>query len=405
MQTLEKNLQEAWDYIFQCLFNEKTNLIYDSRSTLEADGAFSHLPTIDEVKWQIPSPSSWNAGMENSGINGGVLLNTIVNRYLVTNDESLHFYAEKIIKGIVLLSTVSGVRGFLARSVHPDDLKSHFFESSRDQYTHVIFGISRYLDCALCTDEERETLTDLLISYAQYAEKCVVKENDYHLLRSDGGKTIFCKMIDCRPHEWTRLPMIYLAAWKHSKNEHWYEKYAQVREKAWKESYGVKEKYWSRPFGIAQMQESLRLLYDYEKDEEFKAHYLELMELVCTHVDDSPVKLAESAKAEKRAFDTLCPVWRKQPMRYLCAWGAPVDGYGYYMPDRTQAFERDLCDLHNISNHISIAELCPTRRASQENFHAFLQLFDLVDFKRHATEAPCLMLEAYWEYQAREKRN
>lgn len=403
MTNTEKNVQSAWDYVFNCLFHEKTNLIYDCRSTLEKDGAFSHLPTVKEVAAQIPSPCSWNAGLENSGINGGVMLNTVVNRYKATKDKSLHVYAEKLIKGIVLMTSVSGVRGFLARSVLPEDGKSYYFESSRDQYTHVIYGICRYLECELCTDEERAILSDILVAFAEYAEKCVTKENDYHLLRTDGGRTMVCKMLYCSPHEWTRLPMFYIAAWKVSGNEHWYDKYLEIRELCWTESYKIKKKYWERPFCLAQMQDSIRILYDYEKDEEWKKKYLDLMELVASFMDDTPVQIEKKARKEGRKFDSLCPVWRKQPMKFLCNWGAPVSGYGYYMPDRGEAFENDLWDLHDASNHVAIKQRCPSLKADPENVKALEGLFDLVDFERHGTESPCYMLESYWEVKANGK--
>ena len=83
--------------------------------------------------------------------------------------------------------------------------------------------------------------------------------------------------------------------------------------------------------------------------------------------------------------------------------GRACSGYGYYMPDRGEAFENDLWDLHDASNHVAIKQRCPSLKADPENVKALEGLFDLVDFERHGTESPCYMLESYWEVKANGK--
>lgn len=124
------------------------------------------------------------------------------------------------------------------------------------------------------------------------------------------------------------------------------------------------------------------------------------MELVASFMDDTTVKIEGNARKQNRKFDSLCPVWRKQPMNFLYYWGAPVDGYGYYMPNRGEAFENDLWDLHDAASHVVVVERCPSLKATPANVKALEGLFDLVDFERHGTESPCYMLEAYWEIKA-----
>lgn len=402
---MNTRLNEAWDYVFTKLFHEGTQLIYDCRFSLAGNGNISGLPSLEEIKAQIPSPCAWNTGMENSAISAGVMLATIANRFTATGDKSLHSYAEKILNGVKLLTSVSGVRGFLARSVSPLDGKSFYLESSRDQYTHLVYGACRYLECGLCTQSERAFLTDVLVGFAEYAHRCVTKENDYQILRADGGDTMVCRMLFSAHHEWTRLPMIYVAAWKASGDERWLNAYAEICDVCIEGSKGVKTKYWEKPFCLAQMQDSLRILYDYEPDETYKARYVQLMELVAGWTEnEKSAEIVKEAKRSARLFDALMPDWRKSPMTYLAHWGAPRGNYGYYMPDRSQAYERDLWDIHYVANQVTIAERCPSTNASAENVRALTELFSLVSFERHATESPIFMLEAYWEVKANEKR-
>lgn len=400
MTNLESQIEKAWNFVWNALFCEKTNLIYDGRWTTEEDGNVCLLPTPEEIRAQVPNPCSWNTGMENSGINGATMLNVIANRYKATKDKSLLPYAEKLIKGFRLTTSISGVRGFLARSVLPQDGKSYYYESSRDQYTHAVYGFCRYMECGLCTKEQRETLTDMLVAFAEYAQKCVTPENRYQLLRADGGDTMVCGMLNVAPHEWTRLPMFYVAAWKFSGDDRWLDEYKKIRDVCVDGSYGIKQKYWDKPFCLAQMQDSLRILYDYEIDETYRAKYKELTELVASHANDSAQKIADEAKKTGRKFNSALPNWRDMPMTYLYFWGAPKSGYGYYMPQRPSEYERDLWDIHNAATNVILQARCPNQRVERKIVDAMNDVIELVDFDDHRTESPIFLLESYWELKA-----
>ena len=395
---LNDQVQAAWDHVFNHMYHEETGIVFDYRTSTDPDGAFSHLPTPKEIQAQVPNPCGWDTGMENGVIFVGLLLDAIANRYKVTKDETLHDYAVKILKGLRLLTSVSGVRGFLARAVHPDG-KSFYFESSRDQYTFAVYGMWSYLNCPLCTNDEREFLTDTLVAFAEYAEKCVTPENDYHLLRADGGRTMVCKMLYSAPHEWTRLPMIYLVAYKASGNSHWLEKYKEIRALCIDGSFEMKEKCGA----MDQMQASLAVLYELEDESYYRSQYETLARRCAEWVEcekANSLSFLEKSKKEKRTFDDVTPLWRKQEMTYLHFWGAPISGYGYYKPFFKTRSGKTAPKLTTISQYALIEELCPNRHVSEEHARALEGLFALINFDKHCSESPIHMLQAYWLIQA-----
>ncbi len=401
MSSLERQVQAAWDHIFNHMYHEGTGIVFDYRTSTAPDGAFAHLPTPKEIQAQVPNPCGWDTGMENGAIFVGLLLDAIANRYKVTKDENLHEYAVKILKGLRLLTSVSGIRGFLARDVHPDG-KSFYFESSRDQYTFAVYGMWSYLNCSLCTAEEKEFLSDTLVAFAQYAEKCVTPENDYHLLRADGGRTMVCKMLYSAPHEWTRLPMMYLVAYKVSGNEHWLEKYKEIRKICIDGSYTMTEKCGA----MDQMQISLAVLYELEDDPAYRSQYEALAKRCAEWTElerESSLSFLEESKKLNRKFDEVTPLWRSQKMTYLHFWGAPISGYGYYKPFFETLNGSNPMMLGKITQYALIEELCPNRHVSKEHARVLDELFTLVDFENHCTEAPIRMLQAYWLIQAHER--
>ncbi len=398
MNTLNKQVQAAWDHVFNHMYHEETGIVFDYRTSTAPDGAFAHLPTPKEVQAQVPNPCGWDTGMENGAIFVGLLLDAIANRYKVTKDESLHVYAEKILKGLRLLTSVSGVRGFLARDVHPDG-KSFYFESSRDQYTFAVYGMWSYLKCPLCTDEERTFLTDTLVAFAEYAEKCVTPENDYHLLRADGGRTMVCKMLYSAPHEWTRLPMIYLVAYKVSGNTHWLEKYEEIRKICIDSSFTMKEKCGA----MDQMQASLAVLYELEEEEPYRSQYEQLAKRCAEWTEKetaNSLAYLEEAKTKGWKFDAPTALWRNAEMTYLHFWGGLVSGYGYFKPFFKERNGSTPLKLSQISQYAMIEEVCPNRQASKDHEVCLNELFKLVDFENHCTESPIRMLQAYWLIQA-----
>ena len=64
----------AWIYIWNQILFGKTNLFYDFRVSNEAGANISHLPGPELIQKQIPNPCSWGTGMEDSFLNGAMIL-------------------------------------------------------------------------------------------------------------------------------------------------------------------------------------------------------------------------------------------------------------------------------------------------------------------------------------------
>ena len=112
-------------------------------------------------------------------------LEGIIARYNVTKEPELLEQAADIYEGLKTCATVSNQRGFLARSVSPIDGKSHYMNSSRDQYTHWIYIGYAFYNHPLCDESQKEKIRKVLVSFAEKAEHDVTGANNYSLLRED----------------------------------------------------------------------------------------------------------------------------------------------------------------------------------------------------------------------------
>ena len=135
----------AWRMAFERLWCEKTKLFYDFLSEDTPDGAISHLPTPEMIARQVPNPCGWGTGMEDSVLNGGVMLEALIALYQRTGEASILPALHEVAEGLLACAQVSGQEGFLARSLSPADGESHYSNSSRDQYTHWVYMCSLFL--------------------------------------------------------------------------------------------------------------------------------------------------------------------------------------------------------------------------------------------------------------------
>jgi len=385
---MKEKMQALWEYLFEVLYCEETGLIYEHRVNYEKDGNTAGLPTPETIQLQIPNPTAWGTGMEDCATTAGMMLQTVLNRYAVTGDQTMKAYAQKIVKGIVSCATVSGKRGFLARSVSPVDKKSFYFNTSRDQYTYVIYGLVKYMYSELSDEREKAWAKDTLVSFAELVEKEATKENNYELLRADNKAGIVCRMWNVHPHEALRLPMVYLAAWVASGEERWLNHFRFWREKGLARS----EEYVSTDemFAFSQMQQSIRLLYDFDPDQEYKERYLALMRLVAKHASRFFVKNLKNMQV-----NFLGKAWHEYELR--CEWGVDVlNGYLYANPQDT--LYKAVFPLLEIGDCISAQALCPNAKINKRQEKQFCQAIDLIDVKTHAGRTPTRLCAGYWAY-------
>lgn len=218
----------AWETGKARFFHPRTNLFYEFISSYDLEHRFDLLPTLEEIARQYPNPNGWATGMEDSTINGGVMLAAICDRHAVTGEAHLKQEAAQIYQGLHLCGTSSADPGLVLRSVSPWDGKSYFIETSRDQLTHFAHGLWRFFHSPLADDTQREQIKRMMVALSRRLEANIVPENDYHFLREDGTWGIPDRMWgDIKPHESSRLPMIYGVTWELTGDAHWRELYEQ----------------------------------------------------------------------------------------------------------------------------------------------------------------------------------
>lgn len=385
---IRNRADKLWDYVWNKAFCEKTNLVYDLRTSTAPDGNIADLPTPEEISRNYPNACGWKTGMEDSMINGGIMMDAVLKRYEKTGDPSMGAYARKLFEGMVLCSEISGAEGFLARSVSPFDGKSHYINSSRDQYTHVVHALCCYYDSPLC--EDREKVRQLLVGYARRAERNITPENQYDYLRADGRQGIVANMWgDIGGHEFARLPMIYLAAWHVSGDPHWWDCYRAIRDEALEKTFVIEKK--DGFFAIMQMQVSLDVLWRY--DEEYREKYAAVMREAARRYEAYPVILADRAERENRHFDTLADPWRTLPVTE--EW--EIGGIMYAFLGRAR-FDRDeKFYLSDVADPIIVQGLCPGFRIKEETVDALLRIIDRMDIDNHGSDGPMHLLHAFWE--------
>ncbi len=395
-KSLDKKIEQAWDFVWDKLYCKDTKLIYDY---LTAGGNTACLPTIEEIEACCPNPCGWATGMEDSVLNGGSFLEAIISRYSVTKEEALLKKATDIYEGLRTCATVSKQRGFLARSVSPIDGKSHYINSSRDQYTHAIYALYLYWKSDMSTAKQKEEIKDILVSFAEKAEHDVVKENDYYLLREDNKPALVCQMRDedhrhVLRHEVHRLPMFYMGAYAVSGEAHWWDKYVECRDWAldFAETFDdecIKIYDWC--YALLQMQYSVRLLYDCEREESYKARYGALLRKIASYMYVYTQKTRKII--DNIQYRDVVENWRKVPAVFM--WYVVSHGKTVYFP---QTGVSDILQqtARNHTEAMVIYALAPDYEIPQEEMEFFEEFMRKVDFSKAVTYWPLLCVDAWW---------
>jgi hypothetical protein len=386
--------QKIWKLMFNKLFSDKTHLFYDFG--IEGMERKDFLPTPEIINAQIPNPCGWCTGMEDGMINGGVMLDAAVEGEKL-GYKNMKEYASKIFKGFVTCATVSESEGFLARTVSEIDGCAHYMDSSRDQYTHWIFSGANYLGSGMASAEEEEFIKKTLCAFAYRAKRNVIKENDYNLLREDNKKGIAVKMWDVNAHEWMRLPMIYLAAWKIGKDNSFKDEYYRYRDAALENSEKVQLENYKRLFALHQMQISLRFVYDYDTDEDFRARCLLLMKRTAKYCRKKVLEAVNAHKENDLLKDKLFVTtpWNKLNAEF---WGFN-EGYAYYVPKSYKSdFTCTVADLQicNVGDGASTHVLVPDAAFDAALYDALNVIGNSIDYNTYLTDTVSHLLYPYY---------
>ena len=287
---LSEKMSDAWETVWSRFYDPKTNQFFTREP--------SRLPSAERVKRLDPNDCGYGTGMDDCPLFGGILLVAICDQHDVTHDDSLKTDALSVFRGLRFCATAHGVPGFVARGVCPEDAKSIYITSSRDQYTHLVHGFWRYYHSPLCDESAKQAIREILQAIADRMTRNVTPENNYDFLRADGTQDPrgICRMLHVRTHEAARLPMFYAAAWDVGRNEEHHRLYRKYLPQAIQQSLELPHlsnseiARWIPPYAVLQMQCSLEVLHELERDSETKSQTKEAM-----------LRVAKFA-AEKRIF-------------------------------------------------------------------------------------------------------
>ncbi len=372
--------QKAWEYIQDRLFYPPTRLLYDRPvNTLD------HFPTPNECAANDPNPCGYGTGMEDCMISGATMLETCLLQP-ATKDSAA--FAHQLADGLLRCAESAKSAGFLPRGLTPVDGKSHYIDSSRDQYTMFLYAMHLYQNSALCTDTDRRRIRTAILAMANRAKTNVTPENGYDLLREDGGRSL-CSVIwgeRIDNHEAHRLPMFYAAAYEVSGDKEWLERYLALRQDAMQQALPMKERYYHL-YTLQQMLASLTVCRDIDPDPAWKAQYATLMQTVATYAL-SQVPNVEQKLRSRDNFNLIHGDFRRFPLREQTAPNE-FKVYQNRDPGDTDSFYL-LQDAPNIVIACRMAGLTPSPQALALCRYAF----SLIDFDSHHRATPIHFLNA-----------
>ena len=299
-QKLAERMSDAWKTLRSRYYHPPTSQFFTAEP--------SRLPSAEKIKRLDPNDCGYGTGMDDVPLFGGILLVALCDQYDVTHSGSLKADALSVFKGLELCATAHGVPGFVARGICPEDGKSIYITSSRDQYTHLAHGFWRYYHCGLCDEDARQSIRDVLQAVADRMTRNVTPENNYDFLRADGTQDPrgICRMLQVRTHEAARLPMLYAAAWDVGRSQEHYRLYRKYLPAAIEQSLGLLElprseiARWIPPYAVLQMQCSLEVLHDLEPEPPMKAQIKETMRRVAQFAADKRAFTARKRQPNER---------------------------------------------------------------------------------------------------------
>lgn len=379
---LRAKVEEAWRAAWDRFYDDRTHLFYDYVSSHDPEKRLACLPTPNETSRQYPNPNGWGTGMEDCAISGGLLMSMICDRFEATGDQGLRPYAGKIFAGLKLLGTLSPSEGFVIRGVSPADGKSHYCESSRDQYTWFAYGLWRYYHLPLSQPEEKAAMRQIIAAICRRLERNVVAANGYRIGKETGAfDSIVDKMWENEAHEIARLPMIYAIGADVTGDGHWKELARRYSPEAADKSKGASTKV---PYALLQEQVSLEALYRLEDSPELKRQWLEAMRLVAGR---SQVFLDRCLKYRPPAAGPIHLDWRTWPLR---------NSGGYQVPTRPDAITSEERTIREPAEAALTLLLLPEPSLSSEQLGLMRQMIGQVDYPKVVLYGHFYTQAAYW---------
>ena len=417
-RSLVTKAAQMWEGVCRYTLHPKTDVLYEAQEDV--------LPTPEEIARAYPNVCGWNTGMEDGLLSGGPLLLAALARIDAGNgrDVEAERLARRVFHGLMTCAEVSGVPGFLARAVSPVDGKSFYTSSSRDQYTLFVYAMWKAYRHPFAVKEGWQVpIVRTLVNVASFCERTVRRENDWSLVRSDGGVARVSKMwtddvksrkSDGRgsvdfggiyPHEMARLPMVYAAAWDVSGNGHWQEQYEKLADDAIDMS-EIRDPASEKVFALLQMQVSLRLMYDVERNKTRRARLKKIMTdrtKWALLVSCPRARMETLRRAAIKDVNAPFPDWRKLRMTPLGKIGTGSLARECISPVLPESVYSARMYVREIGERMVMQQLCPDWRISDADERGFAEDLAAVDFGRPCWTPPVHALWYYWERQRERK--
>jgi len=385
------NIEQAWKYVWIRFYHPKTQLFYDYISSYKKGKELSHLPKAAEVKEQYPNFCGYGTGMEDCMILSGTMLSTIIDKYETTKVISLRTDAANVFKGIKRASYIPEYPGFVARGVCTEDGKSVYYNSSRDQYTHCVYGLWYYYHSSLCNRNQKREIRDIISKIADRMFDNVTPANNYDFLRADGKVCPLgiCKMWNVQSHEAARLPMFYAAAWDITGKKKYYNMYKTYIYDAIEQSEKIGDNY--SGYVYVQLLYSYDLLYRVEKDAMLRERLKKLM----FRVETMALVRANACKEElfsknETELSLLGPDWR-----CVKDWNMQK---GYRIP--TWGEYRKIWSLIREAGESLLVSFMVNNPATETEKEKLLD--DIVSYMNYSRISSCgivFHIAAYWKAQ------
>jgi hypothetical protein len=124
------------------------------------------LPTPEECKLGKPNALGWWSPIENGAMFNGLYMDAAIHRWKRTKSAEDASKARKLMEGLLLLNSISEVKGFVGRGVSTDG-KSHYPMGSNDQTMPWFLGLWLYWESGIATGDEKQRIAKHLVETAE----------------------------------------------------------------------------------------------------------------------------------------------------------------------------------------------------------------------------------------------
>lgn len=170
-------------------------------------------PTKQECVMNYPNALGWWSPIENGAMFNGTYIDGLLLRWEKRKNNSDRIKIKKIVNGLLLLSNLSKVEGFVGRGVADDGI-SHYPMGSNDQTGGWFYGLFRYWQSDIPTVEEKALIGRRIVDFSK-----IIIANNWKIPAEPPFN--FRGSFSYLDYNCTRLLFVCRAAYEISKDEYW----------------------------------------------------------------------------------------------------------------------------------------------------------------------------------------